>query len=103
MSLPIGDEYENVGCWMDTDSRALEILAWTIDPPDVIPKCFRLAKNRGYKTFALQWGVQCFGGANDTAHKKYGPSANCQENGRGGDWGYQVYRIKEGKAKLVSS
>ena len=95
-----------MGCWADTESRALEIIDWEINDPYVVLECFRLARDYGYRVFAVQYEVQCFGGADNNAYKKYGESTSCNEKGTGGEWANQVYRIKDymkGKFDLDSS
>ena len=46
------------------------------------------------QVFALQNGGWCATAANagDT-YKKYGPSNSCADDGQGGPWGNQVYKI----------
>ena len=61
---------------------------------DAIQKCALAAKLRGYKTFALQDGGMCASGptANET-FDKYGKSQDCKNDGKGGPWANQVYRL----------
>ena len=96
--------YESVGCYGDKSVRAIPSLegkdtllngSYSLRN-DAIQKCAVAAKVRGYKTFAIQDGGMCFGGPN--AHKtydKYGKSqgCTCPNDGKGGPWANQVYRI----------
>ena len=45
--------------------------------------------------FAVQYAQECFSGpdAADT-YQKYGASDGCNDQGTGGGWAQQVYRIK---------
>ena len=110
-------EYESVGCYKDSNDRAIERadagMAYD-DFPDpflfsydykaikqAIQKCAIFAKLQGYKVFAVQDGGQCRTSA--TAHNtynKYGESQDCKSDGKGGPWANQVYRLKEQKVKL---
>ena len=84
-----------MGCWRDkAQPRALHIIGRNISPPDVILKCFIRARDNGYKVFALQWGQECYVGANDGSYMKYGKATNCDDKGTGGWLALEVYRIK---------
>jgi len=61
---------------------------------DAIEKCAFVAKQRGYKVFALQDGGMCL--SSSTAHKtfqRYGTSSKCKSDGRGGKEANHVYVI----------
>ena len=61
---------------------------------DAIGKCASVAKQRGYKVFALYDGGKCLSSSN--AHmtfQTYGKSYHCKRNGRGGRLGNHVYAI----------
>ena len=61
---------------------------------DAIKKCASVAKQRGYKVFALQDGGMCLSSSN--AHKtfhQYGSSSQCKNDGRGGKEANHVYVI----------
>ncbi|XP_035693285.1 uncharacterized protein LOC118427555 [Branchiostoma floridae] len=93
---------KNLGCWEDQYDRAISMMEGT-DPrldghsyllrTDPIKKCYQVAKDRGYKVFAVQDSGQCFSSATaaDT-YRKYGPSTGCAE-GEGGSWSNDVYEI----------
>ncbi|XP_035694138.1 neurogenic locus notch homolog protein 1-like [Branchiostoma floridae] len=93
---------KNLGCWEDQYDRAISMMEGT-DPrldghsyllrTDPIKKCYQVAKDRGYKVFAVQDSGQCFSSATaaDT-YRKYGPSTRCTE-GEGGFWSNNVYEI----------
>ena len=86
-------DYENLGCWQDKHDRAMHVLTWRLDPPDVIHKCKQLAKEKGKKVFGLQ-NLECFWGEDDDSYQKHGRSFNCNDEGTGGGWALQVYRIQ---------
>eukprot|EP00058_Branchiostoma_floridae_P006239 XP_002591727.1 hypothetical protein BRAFLDRAFT_80821 [Branchiostoma floridae] len=76
--------YTSLGCWKDVPSaRAISILEKT-DPrldgrytrrTNAIDKCYQVAVSRGFTTFAVQHGGQCFGSADGiNTYKKYGRS-----------------------------
>ena len=84
-----------MGCWTDKNPRALEKISGRINPPGIIHKCLRLARDEGYQLFALQdVGGECYGGADDNMYQKYGRSTKCSKKGMGGAWANQVYKIK---------
>jgi len=96
-------EYETLGCFKDNGNRAIPTLEGKDDildgsyraRRDAINKCYKAAKKRGFKVFALQHGGWCASSA--TAEKtfdKYGISSNCGKDGEGGPWANQVYYIK---------
>ena len=86
-----------MGCWNDKDPRAFpEMLDNKLFPPDVIPVCMKLARDKGHDLFALQSGGECWGGPEGTYYKKHGISAKCGASGLGGSWSNHVYRIKGG-------
>jgi len=61
---------------------------------DAIGKCASVAKQRGYKVFALYDGGRCLSSSN--AHmtfQRYGKSYHCKSDGRGGKLGNHVYVI----------
>ncbi|XP_019646607.1 PREDICTED: uncharacterized protein LOC109487084 isoform X2 [Branchiostoma belcheri] len=94
--------YRSLGCWADTDDRAIRTLEGT-DPRldggyqqrnDSVEKCYQVALSRGFAVFAVQNGGWCAG--SDTArqgYSKYGPSTACGRDGEGGPWANQVYEI----------
>jgi len=62
---------------------------------DPINKCYRVAKKRGFRLFAVQHGGWCAGSASaPQTFDKYGTSTACKSDGEGGDWANQVYLIK---------
>ncbi|XP_078574301.1 uncharacterized protein LOC144860780 [Branchiostoma floridae x Branchiostoma japonicum] len=101
----------SLGCWKDTDNRAIATLEGT-DPrldgsyrarANAIEKCYQVAKSRGYSVFAVQHGGWCAGSATAlSTYRKYGPSAACQADGEGGGWANQVYLIT-GKLNSLSN
>ena len=109
-------EYESVGCYKDSDERAItsaEGYRYSLPDPHMlshdyktrkqaIQKCALFAKLQGYKMFAVQDGGQCL--TSPTAHltyNKYGESQDCKNDGKGGPQANQVYRLKERKVKTT--
>ena len=94
--------YEAIGCFQDQGSRAVPSLEGQdsiLDGSykarrDSVEKCYRAAKKRGFRIFAVQDGGWCASSA--TAGKtfnKYGKSSACKSDGKGGRWANQVYYI----------
>ena len=95
--------YETLGCFKDTGNRAIPTLEGKdsiLDGAyrarrDAINKCYKAAKKRGYKVFALQHGGWCASSASaEKTFDKYGNSPHCGKDGEGGPWANQVYYIK---------
>jgi hypothetical protein len=92
--------YKPLGCFGDKGERAMPILEGgdqTITGDykareDSIVKCYKYAKSKGYKYFAVQDGGHCQGSNNLAEAKKYGPSSACT-NGKGGGWANDIYEI----------
>ncbi|XP_078614745.1 uncharacterized protein LOC144883920 isoform X1 [Branchiostoma floridae x Branchiostoma japonicum] len=95
-------EYISLGCWRDTDDRAIPTLEGT-DPrldgdyesrENPIEKCYQVALSRGFPVFALQNGGWCAGSADGlNTYDRYGPSTTCASDGEGGQRGNEVYKI----------
>ena len=94
-------EYRYVGCFKDTGTdRAIQSLegacsildgkSW--NRVDVINKCYRCSKSKGFSIFALQAGGDCMGDDSGT-YAKHGKSEVCKD-GKGGGWANDVYVIK---------
>ncbi len=110
-------EYESVGCYKDSNERAIEsvdgISHYDFSAPyllwrdykkrnQAIQKCALFAKLHGYKMFAVQDCGQCL--TSPTAHltyNKYGESQDCKSNGKGGPWANQVYRFTKVRTIFV--
>ena len=61
---------------------------------DAIQKCALAAKVRGYETFAIQDGGICVSGPNaHQTYDKYDRSKGCKNEGKGGPWANQVYKL----------
>ncbi|XP_070550915.1 uncharacterized protein [Ptychodera flava] len=105
--IQIYDQVEDLGCWTDTATRAIGTLEGKDDRldgaystrEDPITKCRDAAFDRGYSVFAIQAGGWCASSviAEDT-YQKYGEADNCADDGEGGGWANQVYRIKNAPA-----
>ena len=100
---------KKLGCWEDWPVRTIPSLEGT-DPrldgmsgngfyapymarTDPIKKCYKVAKDHGYKVFAVQDSGQCRSSATagDT-YRKNGPSTQCI-GGEGYAWANDVYEI----------
>ena len=108
-------EYESVGCFSDSDARAIESVDGkyylNFPPllkndyktrPQAIPKCAVFAMVQGYKMFGLQDGGMCV--TSSTAHRtynKYGTSQDCKNDGKGGFLANQIYRFPGRKGKFI--
>ncbi|XP_035699356.1 uncharacterized protein LOC118431996 [Branchiostoma floridae] len=104
-------EYISLGCWRDTGDRAIPTLEGSdprLDGPyqnrqDAIRKCYNVAKDRGFSYFAVQNGGWCASSpiAGET-YQKYGRSSTCGNDGEGGPWGNEVYKITDARPEIVS-
>lgn len=96
-------DYETVGCYRDTSTRAISTLEGK-DPildgsylsrTNPIAKCAAAAMRAGYSMFAVQNGGWCAASATaPQTFDKYGKSTACNADGEGGPWANQVYVIK---------
>ncbi|CAK8691480.1 unnamed protein product [Clavelina lepadiformis] len=95
-------EYQSRGCWRDTSSRAVPTVEGSSSILDgayqhrhnALKKCARVAKDRGYKFFAVQNGGWCATSHSaGSTYKKYGRSNACKTDGEGGPWANHVYEI----------
>ena len=67
------------------------------NPSALIQSCKQEAAFRGYTVFGIQHGIECWSGPNAAnTYNKYGPSDKCN-NGLGGAWANDVYRIHTGR------
>jgi len=69
---------------------------------NAIEKCAFVAKQRGYKVFAVQDGGMCLSGS--TGHKTfyiYRMSSQCKSDGRGGKEANHVYVIGGMKGMII--
>ena len=96
-------DYEGVGCFKDTGSRAIPTIEGKdilLDGPyrdrkNAIVKCAAAARRRGFHMFALQHGGWCAASATaERTFNKYGKSGACENDGEGGPWANNVYVIK---------
>ncbi|XP_047129589.1 uncharacterized protein LOC105843590 isoform X2 [Hydra vulgaris] len=94
-----------LGCWLDNSERTLINLEGTSvldgdykDRIDPFGKCYKVAAERGYKYFALQYSGYCSAGNNES-YKKLGKSSKCQPNGEGGPWANEVYTDNQSEFK----
>ena len=84
--------YVSLGCWKDQEIRAIDGSEGSLG----IEGCYQRAKELGNEFFAVQFHGQCFTSATagDT-YKKYGISNDCPEDGNGGSWCQEVYKISK--------
>nr|XP_002732012.1 PREDICTED: uncharacterized protein LOC100374260 [Saccoglossus kowalevskii] len=103
-SYPVPAEYVHVGCYKDTSDRAIPTLEGTDARLDgkyqsrkhSIDKCAQVARDRGFKMFAVQNGGWCAsGGSALYTFDKYGASTDCAADGEGGPWANDVYILKD--------
>ena len=100
-------DYTSVGCYRDTEDRAIPTLEHT-DPvligsefsyksrQNAIVKCAVAARKRGFPAFAIQDGGWCAASANALeTFNKYGKSSDCKIDGRGGHWANNVYVFQD--------
>ncbi|KAK3699402.1 hypothetical protein QZH41_018563 [Actinostola sp. cb2023] len=93
--------YSNIGCWRDTDSRALAELEHKDSRlndayqsrTSPAQKCADAARQQGYPVFALQDGGRCMSGpAAEDSYKTYGISRDCHGS-VGGSYANSVYKL----------
>ncbi|XP_035692632.1 macrophage mannose receptor 1-like [Branchiostoma floridae] len=106
-----GGPYGRLGCWTDSGDRAIPVNLEGTDPRldgafhsrlNAIEKCYRVVKSRGFQVFGVQDGGQCWSSApGGEAYKKHGPSTACAEDGKGGSWANEVYRIIRGPYRSI--
>ena len=87
-------EYEMIGCYKDTESRAIDVYPkFYYDDP--VTYCYARAKSYRYTYFAVQDGTQCRVGGDSyfNNYTKYGLATNCKD-GKGGLWANNVYKVK---------
>lgn len=78
------------GCWADNVTRMVPNLLTAFTTPYSVDQCEGLAEVNGYDTFALQNGVQCWGGV-DPPYAAIGPGSACS-NALGGAYSNMVYQ-----------
>lgn len=95
--------YNDVGCYKDTSSRAIQTLEGKDSILDgsyssrknPIAKCAVAAMRAGYSMFAVQASGWCASSATASqTYDKYGKATNCNADGEGGGWANQVYVIQ---------
>ena len=78
-------DFEYKGCWKDTTDRAIPMYLEGVTPEN----CMSEAIKKGYNTYGLQNGNQCFIG-NNPDYAKHGRAENCDKFGN--QWKNQVYQ-----------
>ena len=84
---------KHLGCWIDTENRAISGGHVNFDTSIVVDKCHDRAVKRGNSVFAVQFWTECFTAPDaEKTYHKYGQATNCQD-GVGRDWANDVYKI----------
>ena len=103
-------DYDAVGCYKDTGSRAIPSLEGKDSILDgsyssrtnPIAKCAVAAMRAGYSMFAVQNGGWCVASASaPQTYDKYGKSTACKDDGEGGPGANQVYELKGKSSKVL--
>ena len=88
---------ESVGCFKDSGARAVS--SWIGNfrgHSDPVTKCLHKTLSLGFTLFGVQYGGECFSGADaHLTYAKYGPANNCVD-GLGGGWANDIYRVPSG-------
>ncbi|KAK3718992.1 hypothetical protein QZH41_013149, partial [Actinostola sp. cb2023] len=83
-------EYTHLGCFKDTFFRAMSSNLGNVDS---VAKCAERAEKKGYSTFGVQNGRECYSSAAAaTKYKVFGVAGNCNR-GLGGTWANDVYQF----------
>ena len=94
--------YVDLGCWKDTNDRALNRLEGRSqcnlndkyqDRQNPLVKCRQCAQKHGFVIFAVQNGGECWAARDNDSYKKHGSSTSCRSDGEGGRWANNVYKI----------
>ncbi|CAH1267833.1 CPAMD8 [Branchiostoma lanceolatum] len=97
-------QIERLGCWTDTADRAIPTVEGSdprLDRPyqsrqRAFQKCQAVALSLNFSVFALQNGGWCASSAEaGNTYKMYGPSGDCRDDGEGGPWANEVYKITQ--------
>ena len=74
MTPPPIDPYTYIGCYKDTDKRALSDYFGGLK---TVSDCYNAAKAKGHKFFGLQFGDQCYGGSSGYDVHGKADDSNC--------------------------
>ncbi|XP_078602190.1 uncharacterized protein LOC144876595 isoform X2 [Branchiostoma floridae x Branchiostoma japonicum] len=95
-------QVERLGCWADTARRAIPTVEGSDPRLDgayqsrqrAFQKCKAVAQSRNFSIFALQNGGWCASASEaGNTYRMYGPSGDCRDDGKGGPWANEVYKI----------
>ncbi|XP_028392974.1 uncharacterized protein LOC114517441 isoform X2 [Dendronephthya gigantea] len=85
---------EEIGCFHDTQSRALPV-HFDVSANNAVAQCQAKAHAAGYEVFGIQSPALCFTGPRaHLTYNQYGEAGNCVD-GKGGGWSNTVYRIRK--------
>ena len=92
------DNYEYIGCYNDTDSRAIPNYVANVSKQEY---CKEFAISNKATLYGVQYNGQCFVGNNINDALKYGPATDCPP--LGGAWNNQIYSINKPSYSFFSS
>ena len=83
--------YQSLGCWKDLlNARAIDGYQGALG----VHGCFEKALAKRYNVFGVQYGGECYTSATaEDTYKIHGPSTGCSNNGDGGFYAQEVYKI----------
>jgi len=72
--------YTYVGCFKDSEYRAIRNYFGSVSGGDSIQKCYEKVLAKGYYAFGIQNGGECWSSvAADSKYNMYGPADNCKD------------------------
>lgn len=92
------DNYQYIGCYNDTDSRAIPNYVGNVTSID---QCKEFAISNKATTYSVQYNGQCFIGTDINSAVQYGKTNGCPP--LGGAWTNQVYSVNAPTYTLWSS
>ena len=83
--------YRSLGCWKDSlNTRAIDGYQGALG----VQGCFEKALSKRYNVFGVQYGGECYTSATaEDTYKIHGPSTGCSNDGAGGFYAQEVYKI----------
>jgi len=101
--LGIGLKLKHIGCFEDSRDRAIPEHLGTFGGATAVQKCANLAMNKGYTTFGVQNGGECWSGAEaGRTYSKLGKAKHNCRNGLGGAWANDVYQMVDSKHLTIN-
>ncbi|XP_048586645.1 LOW QUALITY PROTEIN: polycystic kidney disease protein 1-like 2 [Nematostella vectensis] len=86
----------HLGCYADTAQRALRYMLATFEIPSdsMVEDCAQKVAAAGYRYFGFQYNSQCFSDEEGgSRYFKYGKAYGCSQNGTGGKWAQNIYKL----------